>query len=167
MSGMEVIGLGMGLVGTVMQSNAQARAGKEQARAARFEAGQLEERAREQEINAGIERTRADQNTARRTEDLNDNLETIAAIRANRGVGTDSPTGRAIREGVSADERRDIAIERGGFMSESDAWRRAAWSSRQEADMARRRAKYSIWAGNAAAATTVVTGIGRAASGRV
>jgi hypothetical protein len=167
MSGMEVVGLGMGLVGTMMQSSAQSRAGKEQARAARFEAGQLEEKAREQEINASIERTRADQQTARRTEDLNDNLETIAAIRAGRGVGTDSPTGRAIREGVSADERQDIGIERGSILNEADAWRRGAWASRQEAGMARRKAKYSIWAGNTAAATTIVTGIGRAASGRV
>lgn len=167
MSGMEVVGLGLGLMGTFAQAGAQRRAGREQAAAARFEAAQLEERRKDQEVNAQIEKTRADQTEARRTEELVSQLETIQAIRAGRGVGLNSPTGQAILTSASEDERQDISIERTGILQESDAWRRAAWNSGQEAGMARRKAKYSMWAANTASTVTILSGLGRAASGRV
>lgn len=164
MSGMEMVGMGIGLLGTFAQAGAQRRAGREAAAAANFEAAQLDQRRKEQEINAQIEKTRADQTEARRTEDLVAQLETIQAIRAGRGGGLSSPTGTAILQSASEDERTDIGIERTGILQESDAWRRSAWNSGQESGMARRKAKYSMWAGNASSTVTILSGLGRAAS---
>jgi hypothetical protein len=165
MSGMEVIGLGLGLAGTFAQSNAQRAAGRESAAAARFEAAQLENRKHELEVNESIQRTAADQAEARRTEELTANLETIQAIRSGRGVGLSSPTGQAIFQSTSEDVRRDIGIEKTNILNEADSTRRAAWSAGQEAGMARRKAKYSLYAGNQASSITILSGLGKAASG--
>lgn len=165
MSGMEVAGVGLGLLGTFAQAGAQKRAGKEQAAAARFEAAQLDERKKELETNESIQRTAANQGEARRLEELTSQLETINAIRAGRGVSMTSPTGTAIATSIAQDERRDIGIERTNALNEADASRRAAWNAGQEAGMARRKAKYSIYAGNTASSLTILSGLSRAASG--
>jgi len=165
MSGMEVVGLGLGLVGTFAQASAQKKAGREQAAAARFEAAQLDERQRELRVNEEIQRTSADQSEARRLEELTSNLETIQAIRAGRGVGMSSPTGQAILASTAQDERRDIGIEKSNILNEADASRRAAWQAGQEAGLARRKAKYSLYSSNVQSGITVLSGLSRVASG--
>lgn len=165
MSGMEIVGMGLGLAGTFAQASAQKRAGREQAAAARFEAGQLEERQRELAAAEADQRTAADQAEARRLEELTSNLETIQAIRAGRGVGMSSPTGQAILASTAEDERRDIGIEKSNYLREADSTRRAGWQAGQEAGMARRKGKYSLYSSNVQSGITVLSGLSRVAGG--
>ena len=166
MSGLEIVGMGLSLAGTLGQANAQREAARQQAAAATFEAAQLDQRKKELLINEQVQRTAADQREAQRLSELTDSLETIQAIRAGRGVGLSSPTGTAILQSASQDERRDIGIEKTTLLNEADASRRAAWNAGQEAGMARRKAKYSIYAGNTASNLTILSGLGRTFGGR-
>lgn len=154
MSGMEPILLmaaaGATVGGSALSAAGSSMAGQETARAAEFERQQLE-------IQSQAQRTAADQAEARRREELTSNLETIQAIRAGRGVGSNSPTGQAILTSAIEEQERDIGIERANYLAKADISRRAA-------EMAGRKAKTSLLAGNLEAGATILGGIGKAAS---
>lgn len=154
MSGMEVAipvamavgGSGLSAAGSIMQ-------GRESSRAAAFEQQQLETQAR-------MLRTAADQSEARRREETTSAIETIAALRAGRGVGSGSPTAMAIYDKVIEDSGRDIAIERVNYATRADLSDRAAL-------MAQRKARYSLLAGDLQAGATLLnTGAKIAGGGR-
>jgi hypothetical protein len=139
MAAMPLLGAGISAFGSIMQGRAQASA-------ARFEQQQL--RRQEQVL-----RTQASQAEARRREDLTASMETVMALRAGRGVGMGSPTGRAMFESV--DEERDIRTERLSYLMRAD-------SARMGAVMAGQRARQSLMAGYLGAGSAIVGGFGRA-----
>lgn len=153
MSGLEAIPLMM-MIGTAAGGATSAfgsiMAGREQSRAADFERQQLE-------IQAQTSLTAADQMEARRREELTSNLETIQAIRAGRGVGSNSPTGEAILTSAITDEESDIATERFNLRQKSDLSRRAAI-------MAGRKSRTSLLAGDLSAASSIFSAATRAGS---
>lgn len=145
MTGLEPIFLAVSAAATVaggaLSAYGSSMAGKEAARAAEFEKQQLE-------IQAQTAKTAADQAEARRREELTSNLETIQAIRAGRGVGSNSPTGQAILTSAIDTQERDIGIERANYLVKADLSRRAA-------ELAGRKAKTSLLAGNIGAGADI------------
>lgn len=154
MSGLEPVALATAAVGTVGGGVVQAiganQSGVETARAAEFEKQQLE-------IQAQTARTNADQAEARRREELTSNLETIQAIRAGRGVGSASPTGTAILGSTVDSQERDITAERVNYLTKADLSRRAA-------ELADRKARTSLLAGQLTAGAGILSTVSKAAS---
>ena len=132
---------------TALSAGSQIMMGREQSKAAAFEAEQL----RTQEQNY---RTAAAQDEAARRTELTNNLETIEAIRAGRGVGSASPTGQVIEQNVTAAEERDIGIAKLNYLQRADLARRAAILSEG-------RAKTSLLASYLGAGATVGEGVYR------
>jgi hypothetical protein len=146
MSGMELLVAGSAAMtagGGALSAYGQSMQGREQARAAMFEKQQLE-------VQAQQARTAADQSEARRREELTSNLETIQVIRGGRGVGTSSPTGQAIMTSTIEDQDREIATERLNYLQRADTARRGA-------EMAERKARTSLLAGDLSAASTILS----------
>lgn len=96
--------------------------------------------ARVAEYEAGITDIQADQNTARRKNELTSALASIEAITAQRNVDPDSPTGRAIR----ASRRRNA---REALMQETLGFNLQKVSKRSEASANRRAAPFEIVSG--------------------
>lgn len=119
--------------------------------AADFEADQYR-------IQAQQQRTAAAQEEAQRREELTSNLETIQAIRAGRGVGSNSPTGNAILTSTTEDEMRDMRIARLNMLERADLSQRAAFLSR-------RRGQTSLLTGNLSAGADILNSATRAYSG--
>ncbi len=136
MGQMNPIGVGLTLAGAGLQAYASNKQGQEGYYSAEFERKQLE-------ISAA-----AQAETARRDE-AETAFETIMALRAGRGVGTTSPTARAIFEKISNDTEREVAIERSNFLQKADLNRRAAF-------LAERKGKASLLAGKIGAAAAIV-----------
>ena len=141
MSGMEVA-MAMAVGGSALSARGSIMQGREASMAAQFEQQQLQTQAR-------MLRTAADQSEARRREETTSAIETIAALRAGRGVGASSPTATAIYDKVIEDSQRDIATERANYMTKADLSSRAAL-------MAERKARYSLLAGNLQAGATLL-----------
>jgi hypothetical protein len=133
--------------GTALTATSQVLQGREQSKAAQFEAEQL--RIQEQQF-----RTQAAQEEARRREQLTENLETIQAIRSGRGVGLTSPGGTAQLADVTSDEERDIAIAKSNLLTRADL-------SRRMGILSEKRASTSLLAGYLGAAGTVAGGISK------
>lgn len=161
MSGMEPLLIGAmvagsaasavtGLAASRNSAYASQMAGQESSRAAEFENQQLK-------IQSETAKIAADQAEAKRRSELVSSLETIQAIRAGRGVGAGSPTGAAIYGGAIDDEERNIATERFNYLQKSDISRRAA-------EMASRKARTSLLAGDLTAQSELLSGYSRAAS---
>ena len=153
MSGMEpllVMSAVSAAAGAGVQAYGSHMAGVETSRAAEFERQQLE-------IQAQTQHIAADQAEARRREELTSSLEHIQAIRASRGVGSNSPTGTAILTSAIDDEERAIATERFNHMQAADIARRAAL-------MAGRKARTSLLAGDLTAASGLFSTASRAAN---
>jgi hypothetical protein len=127
--------------GTALSATSQIMRGRAEAQAAAFEAEQLK-------VQEQMTRTAAQQEEARRREELTANLETIQAIRAGRGVGEASPTAMAIFDSVTEDEERDIGIARFNYLQRADLARRSA-------ELAGGRARTSLLSGYLGAGATV------------
>lgn len=138
MSGMEPLLIGAVVAGTATTAVGHEMAGQEASRAAAFETQQLD-------IQAQSARTAADQSEARRREELTSQMETIQALRAGRGVGSNSPGGEAILTSAIDNQERDIAIERSNYMTKADLSRRAS-------ELSARKAQTSLLAGDLSAA---------------
>ena len=136
--------------GTALSAAGSNLAGQESARAAEFERQQLE-------IQSQTARTAADQAEEQRRKELVSNMETIQAIRAGRGVGASSPTGQAILTSAIEEEERGIRIERANYLSKADLSRRAS-------ELAGRKARTSLLAGQLEAGSTIFSGVAKAAS---
>lgn len=139
-------------IGGGISAAGQVMAGREQSRAAMFEAQQKDREGEELKIAAA-------QTEARRRENLTSSLETIMSIRAGRGVGEGSPTGMASLEEITSDESRDIRTERYNYLSRGEQTRLAA-------SMSRRRARMSLLAGYMGAGATLADTGSRIMSGR-
>jgi hypothetical protein len=143
MSGFEAVGLGMTLAGAGLSAFSKVQQGQEASRAALFEQQQLQTQAMQF-------RTAADQAEAKRREELTSNIETIAAIRAGRGVGATSPTAMAIFDKTVSDAEGDIATERVNYLTRADLSERAGI-------MAERKARTSLLAGYVGAGADILS----------
>ncbi|MCC6315352.1 MAG: hypothetical protein IT337_15215 [Thermomicrobiales bacterium] len=144
------VAIGATLVGTGISAYAARRKGQEEAAAAEFERQQLL-------IQEQMTRIAATQAETRRREDLVSSIETIQAIAAGRGVGLASPTLGAAIESARAGTERDIRIERLNYLTKAE-------QSAALAGQAGRKARYSLLAGDLSAASTIASGVSRAAS---
>jgi hypothetical protein len=124
--------------------------GREQSRAASFEQQQL--RIQEQQT-----RTAAAQQEASRREELTASIETIQAMRAGRGLSSQSPTGLAIIRDVESEAMDDMRTERLNTLLRAD-------QSRMLANLAGRRARTSLLAGYLGGAAELGATAGRLAS---
>jgi hypothetical protein len=154
MSGLEPLVIpaliGTTAVGTATSIYGQQMAGQEAKRSADFEAQQYERRAKAYETQA------AQDETARRR-DLESSLETIQVMRSGRGLDLDSPTGRAIEAGVTADAERDITRAKGNILGQ-------AAQSEVAASETRRKGRYSMLAADIGSLTTLASGVGKIAT---
>lgn len=170
MSGMEIplilgaVSAGATVAGTVASAGAQEKgkqaslmAAQEQSNAQNFEAGQYD-------LQAKRIRNAAAADEAARRIDLESSLQTIDAMRAGRGLALDSPTGRAISQNVTATGERNIQTSRTNLLLQAD-------QSDAQAELSRRKARYSLLAGDAAAsaaddqiAATYAGGLAKVAS---
>ena len=132
-----IIGGGLSATSTIME-------GRERSAAASFEAQQLEGRSGEYSRQEQEYRIAAAQTEARRREELTTSLETIAAIRAGRGVGAASPTGLTILENLSRDESRDIRTERLNYLTRAEQAKINAKNANTAAGLARRKSRMSL-----------------------
>lgn len=149
MSGMEIPLLVAG-VGTATSIFGQQMAGQEANRAAQFEAQQLERQSRSY-------LTAAAQDEAARRRDLESSLETIQVMRAGRGVGPDSPTGRAILESTTDTAERAIGTSKANILDKASA-------SELAAGQIRRKGRASLLAADIGSLTTAASGIGKIAT---
>jgi hypothetical protein len=142
MSGMEPLGIGLALGGSALSAGGSIMQGRESSRAAHFEQMQLQQQAQQL-------RTAANQSEAQRREETTSAIETIAALRAGRGVGAGSPSAMAIYDKVIQDSSRDIAIERTNYMTRAELSDRAAL-------MSERKRRTSLLAGDLTAGATLL-----------
>lgn len=112
-------------------------AAQEQSAAQEFEAQQLE-------LQGKRIRSAASEDEANRRTDLVSSLQTIDALRAGRNVELDSPTGRAITAGVTSRAEHNIIGARDNYLLQ-------AANSDLSAELSRRKARYSLLAGDASA----------------
>ena len=157
--GAAVVGGGLEAGGTIMES-------RERSKAQMFEAQQYETqsadyRRQEQEL-----RIAAAQTEARRREELTSSLETVAAIRAGRGVGASSPTALAILSNTVQDENRDIRTERLNYLTRAETAKIASANSKTASAMAKRGAKMSLIGGFVKAGAQVAGTVGKVSNAR-
>jgi hypothetical protein len=119
-------------------------AGGERAAAAQFESQQYAQQAQ-------AAKTASMQDEAQRRRDLTSNLESIAAIRAGRGVGAGSPTAMSIYSSGIANSEEDIAAAKANYAAKADLASRASFLSE-------RRASTSLLAGTLGAVSSVASG---------
>jgi type II secretory pathway pseudopilin PulG len=144
MSGLEPLAAIALIGGTAASAGSQLMAGGEKAAAAEFESQQYAQQAQAQ-------RTASIQEEAQRRRDLTSNLETIAAIRAGRGVGASSPTAMAIFDSGISQSEDDIAASKANYAAKADLASRASILSQ-------RKASTSLLAGTLGAASSIASG---------
>lgn len=133
--------------GTALQATGAVMTGREQAKAALFEQQQYNAQAQN-------ERTAAAQEEARRLEQLTAALGTIQTVRAGRNVGMSSPTGMAILDATTSEQRRDAVQARLNHLQKAD-------QSRMAASMSGSKARYSLLSGFVDAGSAVAGGVYR------
>jgi hypothetical protein len=167
MSGME-IPLAVAAVGSTAASTfasgsalgkskqATLMAAQEQANAQEFEGRQLDLQGKRIRSAAAVDE-------ASRREDLMSSLDTIDVLRVGRGLDPDSPTGRAIAKGVTERGERNIAQSKTNYLLQ-------AANSEMQGELSRRKARYSMLAGEAGASAiddqimaTYAGGVGKVA----
>ena len=154
MSGLEPIAIplliGSTAVGTATSVYGQQMAGQEAKRSADFEAQQYDRQAK-------AYMTQAAQDEAARRRDLESSLETIQVMRAGRGLSLDSPTGRAIVEGVTSRAEDDIHTSKANIFSKLSNAELAAGQSRRRGDA-------SLLAADIGSVATIASGVGKIAT---
>jgi hypothetical protein len=162
MSGMEIAlplistAVSAGATGYSMYSSSKAGAAQKEAlgisgaaqqMAAKEQSDALEFEARQQELQGKRIRSAAAADEAARRTDLESSLETIQAMRVGRGLDLDSPTGKAIMAGATDTAERNIMTSRGNYMI-------SAAQSDLQAELSRRKARYTLLTGDASAKAT-------------
>jgi hypothetical protein len=142
MSGLE-LALPALIIGAGTSAFSSLMAGGEKAAAAEFESQQYAQQAQAQ-------RTAALQDETARRRDLASNLESIAAIRAGRGVGAGSPTAMAIYNSGIANSEDDIQASKANYAAKADLAQRASFLSQ-------RREFTSLLAGNLGAISSIAS----------
>lgn len=115
------------VVGTATAATGAVVAGTQQSRAAAFQQDQLR-------LQAEANRTAAAQEEAKRRADLTSSMETIAAIRAGRGVGGGSPSGNAFLDNLITRSEGDIATAKTNLLTKADVASRGATLAGQASD---------------------------------
>lgn len=128
--GAQVESLGVSREATLM-------AAREQSAAQEFEGRQLDLQSKRIRSAAAVDE-------AQRREGLQSSLETIQSVRAGRGLDLNSPTGRAIAAGVTVKAERNIEQSKSNYLID-------AAESDMTAELSRRKARYSLLAGDAQA----------------
>jgi hypothetical protein len=160
---MTAVSAGASLFGTASSAGAQGRqkqatlmAAQEQAAAHEFEGRQLDLQGKR------IRSAGAVDEAARRI-DLESSLQTIEALRAGRGLDPDSPTGRAITAGATERGEKNILTSKTNYALQ-------AANSELQGELSRRKARFTLMAGEAGAAAiddqidaTWASGIGKVA----
>jgi hypothetical protein len=141
MSGMEPLLIASVVAGSATAAYGHAMAGQEASHAAEFEQQQLQ-------IQSQTQHIAADQEEARRRDELTANIETIQALRAGRGVGAGAPGETALLTSVIDTQERDIGTSRFNYLQRADLSSRAAL-------LAGRKAQTSLLAGDLSAAGDV------------
>lgn len=136
--------------GSVLQAAGHGMAAKEQAAAAEFEQQQL--LVKQQQIQ-----TAAAQEEARRRDSLTSAMETSMALRAERGVGSASPTGMALFDTAVSNSETDINTSRTNSAQSADL-------AGRNAIMAGRKAKSSLLAGDFAVGADILGGVSKASN---
>jgi hypothetical protein len=131
------------IIGAGTSAFSSLMAGGEKAAAAEFESQQYA-------AQAQAAQTASLQEEAKRRNELTSNLETIAAIRAGRGVGAGSPTAMAIYDSGIANSEDDIAASKANYAAKADLARRASFLSE-------RRASTSLLAGTLGAVSSIAS----------
>lgn len=127
-----------GKVASAASSHAQLMAAQEQAAAFEFEGRQYDRQGKQ--IRAA-----ASSDEASRRDSLASSLETIDVLRAGRGLDPDSPTGRAIMSGITSTAEKNIETSKSNFALQSV-------NAELAGELSRRKARYSLLAGEAGAA---------------
>jgi hypothetical protein len=143
MSGLE-LALPALIIGAGTSAFGQLSAGGERAAAAQFESQQYRQQAEAQKIASTQDETQ-------RRRDLTSNLETIAAIRAGRGVGATSPTAMSIFDSGIANTEDEIQASKANYAAKADLASRASFLSE-------RKASTSLLAGTLGAVSSVASG---------
>lgn len=144
---MAQLAIPLAILGTVTQAAGTMMAAREQSAAARFEAEQ--QKRQEQET-----RIAADQAETKRRDELTASLQTLAALRAGRGVGQQSPTGLAILNSTVEDGETDTRTERLSYLTRAEQFRMGS-------EMNQRKAKMSLIAGTVGAVSGLASAGGR------
>jgi hypothetical protein len=119
MSGLEPLAIAALVGGTAASAGSKLMAAGQQSAAADFESQQYA-------AQADAAKTASLQEETVRRRDLVSNLETIAAIRAGRGVGSGSPTAMAIYGNSIDRSEDDIATSKANYASKVDLANRAS-----------------------------------------
>ena len=150
-------GSALSFAGSKQQAYASRMAGEERAMAAQYEGEQLQRQGE-------MFKTAASQDETSRRKELTGAIGTIMAIQAGRGVGLGSPTSTAITADMIGDAESDIATSKLNILSRAD-------QSRTGGELAVRRARYSLLAGELGAKAAeiggfadLISGFGKAAS---
>lgn len=133
------------VVGTATQAAGSIMAGKEKADAAAFESQQYAIQRQQYE-------TAAARDEAKRREELRSSIDTIMAIQAGRGVGGGSPTTNAILSDITESARSDILTSKTNLLTKAD-------QSRMASDMAARRGRMALIAGDLGAVSAISSGV--------
>jgi hypothetical protein len=139
--GLETIAIGALVAGTATSAAGSIISGGEKSRAAQFESQQYAQQAQ-------AAQTASIQDETQRRRQLLSSLETVMAMRTERGVGADSPTAMAIYDnGISMSED-DIQASKANYLAKADLAARASYLSQ-------RKASTSLFAGYLGAASTI------------
>jgi hypothetical protein len=130
--------------GTALKATGDIMSGRENARAAEFEAQQ-------QQVQRETLAIAAKQDEAKRRNELTSSLEVIEAIRAGRGVGQSSPGGMAMFDAITTNAEKDIRTSSFNFAQRGE-------QSRQIAEFSRDRGRTSLLAGYLNAGADVASG---------
>ena len=119
MSGLEPLATLALIGGTAASAGGKLMAAGQQSAAAEFESQQYQQQ-------ADAARTASLQDETARRRDLTSNMETIQAIRAGRGVGSNSPTAMAIYDSTISRSEDDIAASKANYAAKADLASRAS-----------------------------------------
>ena len=144
------IAAGAAAAGAAVTAVSAVEQGQENARAAKFE----QQQRKRQEEQA---RTAALQAEADRRAQLNENVQTIQALRSGRGLGLFSPGGLRLIESEIDAEQSSILTERGNLLQTAESARLAGLE-------AGRRRRSSLMAGYLGAAGATIGGAARSYS---
>lgn len=114
------------IIGTAASAGGKLMAAGQQSAAADFESQQYAQQAQAQ-------RTASLQDETARRRDLTSNLETVQAIRAGRGVGSNSPTAMSIYDNTISRSEDDIAASKANYAAKADLSSRASILSARKA----------------------------------
>lgn len=146
-----------------LKREADIMASQESSRAYEFEARQYERQGKAIKVAAAQDETN-------RFRNLQSSLETIETIRAGRGLDPDSPTGRAIREGVLETASRDITTSKANSRLQIENATMASELAKRKSQFALLQGYYGAQSNDAAMRAadagidaTIVGGIGKVA----